>query len=154
MWELEATGEWRFREHEVSTVRQLRQQYFPLVDLLDEELEILIPYVSSLLRVGVDLENSTLQDSMGAHYNRIEAAMLRTLEYAQRLHTQGRDFDNGYHPTNHLARGLREAWIPFDSAFTLKKFCDYCQALNPEWKWSRSRTTAPETAPSGQADGR
>ncbi|MCY7321999.1 MAG: hypothetical protein LH660_09445 [Phormidesmis sp. CAN_BIN36] len=119
MWKLDHNGTWQYSDDLELAAPSILSQYLENAELLDEEIEVLIPYVESLQAIGVDFENPQLQDDLAANLWNLEAATLRTLEYAQKLHTQGYDFEDKLHPTNHLAYGLRVGWKPFNLAYRL-----------------------------------
>ena len=136
MWNLDHNGTWQYSDDLELAAHSFLSRYLETAELLDEEIEVLIPYVPFLQAIGVNFENPQLQDDLAAHLWNLEAAALRTLEYAQKLHAQGRDFEDELHPTNHLARGLRDGWKPFNS-YRLDDFHKYCQSKNPDWTWRR-----------------
>lgn len=78
-----------------------------LVELDEAELEIFWQYAEQLKKLGVDLHNDWLQESINANPSNLEEAILLTLDYDAR---PGWQWKSSFHSTNFLGRAIRENW--------------------------------------------
>jgi hypothetical protein len=75
---------------------------------LDEyEMEIFWKYAERLNKLGVELNNEYLIEALNANPRNLESGIQAFLQYE----AQHR-FKTYYHPTNYLAKAIREGWKP------------------------------------------
>jgi hypothetical protein len=75
---------------------------------LDEyEMEIFWEYAERLNELGVELNNEYLIEALNANPKNLESGIQAFLQYEARHR-----FKTYYHPTNYLAKAIREGWKP------------------------------------------
>lgn len=94
------------------------------LDVDEESLETLLPYLEWLLEIGVNFDDLWLQQAMEGHMNQLEAACQSVIGYAGYLTQRGARFESASHATRCFNKALTEPWQPY-----------------PDWK-ARVRTIA------------
>jgi hypothetical protein len=84
-----------------------------VIDVDEERLESFLPYLESLLDIGVNLNDLELQDAIEAYPNQIGTACQSVIEYAGWLVSWGKGFDSSNHATRCLTRAFSEGWQPY-----------------------------------------
>lgn len=97
------------------TSQKLFNQLCALLDADQEFLEILLPYLETLLAVGVDLNYLPLQQAIEGHITHLETACQCLLSYAGWLAQQGERFGSETHATSCFLKALIEHWQPFSN---------------------------------------
>ncbi len=96
--------------HEYNLAQAPRRPSMPLLELDDSEMEVFWCYWGQLEEIGVDATNEYLQEALNGNPGNIESAIFCLLEYSKRY-----GFNDQYHPTNFLAKALREGWKPLSA---------------------------------------
>jgi hypothetical protein len=82
------------------------------LDVDREYLEILLPYLDTLIKIGVDLNHIQLQEAIEGHVIHLETACRAVIGYAGWLAHCGDRFDSRIHATSCLIKALVEQWQP------------------------------------------
>jgi hypothetical protein len=82
------------------------------LDADESLLEILLPYLESLLAIGIDFNNPDLQEAIEAHITHLEAACQAILGYAGELAHRHSSFENDHQATHYLIQALSTPWHP------------------------------------------
>jgi hypothetical protein len=82
------------------------------LDVDREYLEILLPYLDTLIKIGVDLNHIQLQEVIEGHVIHLETACRAVIGYAGWLAHCGDRFDSRIHATSCLIKALVEQWEP------------------------------------------
>lgn len=98
-----------------SRAAAIRDRLMPDLDLDEAQLELFAQYVAALEGIEVNFQDESLQDTLNAYPDNMEAAIQAVLEYAQVLRQKHQDFLDQYHATNCLTKALREGWKPHQS---------------------------------------
>lgn len=77
------------------------------LELLEEEMEVFWLYAEKLSSKGVELENEYLIEALNGNPNNIEGGILAFFQYEARHR-----FKSLWHPTNYLARAIKNGWKP------------------------------------------
>jgi 5-methylcytosine-specific restriction endonuclease McrBC regulatory subunit McrC len=93
---------------EESSVKSLRSS----LDLDEEFLEVLLPYLDKLIAMGINLNYPPLQDAIEGHVNHLEAACRALIGYAGWLAYSGDHFSNDIHASRCFIKALVEQWKP------------------------------------------
>ncbi|MBD2770988.1 hypothetical protein [Iningainema tapete] len=86
-----------------SPVRRWYPTAFP--DLEYSQIQVFLQYREVAQKLGVNLKNKLLLDTINGHPHRIEDAFLCLLEYSDKL-------EDGDHATNFLRKAFIEGWKP------------------------------------------
>lgn len=82
------------------------------LDVDEEFLEVLLPYLDKLIAMGVNLNYLPLQEAIEGHINHLETACRSLIGYAGRLAYRGDRFRNDIHANRCLIKALVEQWQP------------------------------------------
>jgi hypothetical protein len=79
----------------------------PGLELLEEEMEIFWLHAETLAAKGVEIDNEYLIEALNGNPNNIEIGILAFFQYEARHR-----FRSQWHPTNFLARAIKNGWKP------------------------------------------
>lgn len=82
------------------------------LDVDEEFLEVLLPYLDELIAMGVDLNYLPLQETIEGHIRHLEAACRALIGYAGWLAHRGDRFSSNIHATRCFMKALVEQWEP------------------------------------------
>jgi hypothetical protein len=85
------------------------------VDTDEEFLETLLPYLESLLAIGINLNDLALQQAIEGNFQQLETACRAMIGYAGSLAHSGKSFDSATHATRCFTKALAERWEPNSS---------------------------------------
>lgn len=83
------------------------------IELEEELLEILLPYLDTLLAIGVDFSYVPLQEAIEGNFCHLETACQALLGYAGALVMRNNRFGSKIHATACLNKALIECWQPY-----------------------------------------
>jgi hypothetical protein len=86
---------------------EIRQHSMPGLELDESEAEIFWQYSEKLNQLGVELANPNLIEALNSNPTNIESGILAFIQYEARYR-----FKDRYHPTDFLAKSIREGWKP------------------------------------------
>jgi hypothetical protein len=86
-----------------------RPSCMPGLELDETEIEVFQQYSQKLAKLGVDLSNDNLIEALNANPSGIENGILAFIQYEARHR-----FNDYYHPTDFLAKAIREGWKPHE----------------------------------------
>ena len=84
---------------------QEKRLTMPGLELLEEEMDIFWLHAETLSSKGVELSNEYLIEALNSNPNNIEMGILAFLQYEARHR-----FRSQWHPTNFLARAIKNGW--------------------------------------------
>lgn len=82
------------------------------LDVDEEFLEVLLPYLDQLIAMGVNLNYLPLQHAIEGHINHLESACRALIGYAGWLAYCGDRFSSDSHATGCFIKALVERWEP------------------------------------------
>jgi len=82
------------------------------IELEEELLEILLPYLDPLLAIGIDFSHTPLQEAIEGNFRHLEAACQAVLGYAGALALRSSRFGSKTHATACLHKALIDRWQP------------------------------------------
>lgn len=107
------------------------------LDVDDELLEILLPYLDKLLLMGIDLNHLPLQQAIEGHTNYLETACRALIGYAGRLASRGDRFNSNLHATRCFIKALVDRWEPYANWDEYAEMVAQTRYINP---YQRART--------------